>query len=101
MTKPTDTLFQATAMIVAAQITARATRSASMPVMHAKTTLSHEFVDVYRALEHAIGQLSARVAPAHRWAPARRAAPQFCPVVARRRSASPGWPRPDDGDPVS
>ena len=64
MTKPTDTLIQATAMIVAAQITARATRSASMPVMHARATLSHEFVDVYRALEHAIGQLSAQVAQA-------------------------------------
>ena len=55
----TDTLIQAAATILAAQITARAT---SMPVVHAKTTLSQDFLGVYRALEHAIGQLAAGVA---------------------------------------
>ena len=60
----TDTLIQAAATILAAQITARATRSTSMPVVHAKTRLSQDFLEVYRALEHAIGQLAAGVAQA-------------------------------------
>ena len=58
MAMPTDTLIQATATILAAQITARANRATSMPVMHAKTSLSHDFVEVYRSLEHAIERMS-------------------------------------------
>ena len=58
MAMPTDTLIQATATILAAQIAARANRTTSMPVMHAKTTLARDFVEVYRSLEHAITRLS-------------------------------------------
>ena len=63
MAMPTDTLIQATATILAAQIMARANRTGSMRVMHPRTTLSHDFAEVYRSLEHAIARLSDAAAP--------------------------------------